>query len=197
MDSQRYQIKLYVQDPAAFELEPFMGIFHGWIQNGTLEDELTIDVADYSHVPGGPGVVLIGHGTDYYIDYEGGRPGLLYSRKRNLEGDVRQHLADAFRRTVRAARLIEGEESLGDTVRFGTGEIVVRIPDRLHAPNTERTFEAFRPELERFLERLYAGGRFEVTREGDERRPFTVRVRADDGPDLETAAARIEASKAA
>ena len=41
-----------------------------------------IDVANYAHVPKGPGVALIGHGTDYFIDEGEGRLGLLYNRKR-------------------------------------------------------------------------------------------------------------------
>ena len=65
-----------------------------------------IDVANYAHVPKGPGVVLIGHGSDYFIDEGEGRLGLLHSRKRGAP-DAGDRLADAFRRTLHAASLLE------------------------------------------------------------------------------------------
>lgn len=177
MDSQRVQLKLFASDPEAVELEPFVPLFHRWIQNGTLPDELMIDVADYSHVHQGPGIVLIGHGSDYHLDIGEDRPGLLFSRKRGLEGDARTRLEDAFRRALRAAQLVEQDEQLGGKVRFGSRELLLRIPDRLHAPNEDETFEEVRPELERLLDRLFGQGAYTLEREGDARRPFTVRIR--------------------
>ena len=41
------------------DLEPLIPIFHGWIQD-QVSEELLLDVADYRHVPAGPGVMLIG-----------------------------------------------------------------------------------------------------------------------------------------
>jgi hypothetical protein len=39
-------------------LEP---LFHEWIRTDRLPDETFIDVADYSHLKDGPGVVLVAH----------------------------------------------------------------------------------------------------------------------------------------
>ena len=49
------------------ELEEFIPVFHDWIQTQQLA-ELLIDVADYRHVPHGPGVVLVAHDAHYAMD---------------------------------------------------------------------------------------------------------------------------------
>jgi hypothetical protein len=190
MASERFQVKLYARDPSAVQLERFVPIFHQWIRDDVL-DELMIDVADYAHVHEGPGVVLVGHGSDYYIDLGEGRPGLLYSRKRELEGDGAVRLTDALVRALRACRLLQDDPEAGG-VQFATDEILLRIPDRLHAPNTDDTFAALRPELEGVLERFLGDTAFTLEREGDSRRPFTVRVRCPGAPGVAELAARVQ-----
>ncbi|MFW6050227.1 MAG: hypothetical protein ACODAU_03575 [Myxococcota bacterium] len=189
MASERVQVKLYARDPSAVELEKFVPVFHRWIRDGLL-DEPVIDVADYQHVHEGPGILLVGHGSDYYLETRENRPGLLYSRKRGFEGDGPARLADAFHRALKACRLLEQDDSLPG-LEFGTGELLVRIPDRLNAPNTDETFEALRPELEEVLGRFLGGTAFTAEREGTEREPFTVRIRAEGAPDVETLLSRL------
>lgn len=191
MNTERVQVKLFASDPDAVELEPFVPVFHRWIQQGTLSDELMIDVADYSHVQEGPGIALIGHGSDYFMDIGEDRPGLLYSRKRDFEGDLSARLEDAFRRALRAAKLLEDDRDLDGKLRFGTRELLVRIPDRLNAPNEDATLEALRPHLERLLERLLGEASWTFEREGDTRRPFTVRVRTDTDASPDTLLSRL------
>jgi hypothetical protein len=41
-------------------------IYHHWIQNHSIPDHLLIDVADYEHVPEGPGTVLVAHEANIY-----------------------------------------------------------------------------------------------------------------------------------
>src|SRR5216683_2708414 len=65
MQLQHVNVKLLVQNPAEASLEPLIPVFHSWIENRAEDDELLIDVADYIHVPAGPGVVLIGHEGNY------------------------------------------------------------------------------------------------------------------------------------
>jgi len=52
-------------------LERAIPVFHRWIQERSL-DELMVDVADYTHVPDGPGVVLVCHDAIYSLDTGGG-----------------------------------------------------------------------------------------------------------------------------
>lgn len=145
-EAERVQVKIFVdgESPDATELIP---VFHRWIRDAVIDDELIIDVADYSHVHHGPGVVLIGHQSDLYFDLGEGRPGLLYSLKRELGGDsLAGRLALAFARVLRAAELLEKEE--GITLRFKRDEALVRVPDRLHAPNDDASYDALAPTLE-------------------------------------------------
>jgi hypothetical protein len=150
-------------------------VFHGWIKDKAL-DELLIDVVDYGHVHHGPGVLLVGHASDYYIDLGEGRPGLLYSRKRDALDDPRERILDAFRRALVACAKLESEPSLKPPVRFLGNELLFRLNDRLSAPNTDATFQHVEPALREALDRLYAGAPYALKREGAERELFTVRV---------------------
>ena len=98
MDTVKYELKLFVEDASGVDLEEFIPIFHHWIQTQELE-ELLIDVADYRHVPHGPGVVLITHDAHYAMDLADGRLGLLYSRRRETHPclGVIQSVADRLR----------------------------------------------------------------------------------------------------
>ncbi len=86
-------------------------MFNTWIQKHALE-ELLIDVADYLHVPNGPGLLLIGHEADYSLDNRAGRLGLLYNRKKQLEGTTQEKLAQAARAVLTAAQILEKENGL-------------------------------------------------------------------------------------
>lgn len=179
MDASKLQLKLFVERNGHHpEAEAFIPVFHRWIKDHVLS-ELVIDVANYAHVPKGPGVVLIGHTGDYYLDDAGGRFGLLYSRKRGLGGATFEaRLEDLFRRALHAAVLLEKEpaSSSGETrLRFATNELLFRINDRLAGPANDDTFAAVRPALEAVARRLFDGA-FELTRVGDARELFGVKL---------------------
>ncbi len=88
IELQHINVKLFVRDPEKVDLEAVVPVFHSWIQ-GQIFDELLLDVADYSHVPDGPGVVLIGHEADYALDNTDGRLGVRYNRKAPWPGSNR------------------------------------------------------------------------------------------------------------
>ena len=106
--------------PNPFEPGPraVIPIFHEWIQQHRLDDELLIDVADYSHVHHGPGVLLMSHEAQYGLDQADGKLGLLYSRRRKGEGDVHVRLSAAFRAALRACHLLQEEPALDGKLRF-------------------------------------------------------------------------------
>jgi hypothetical protein len=172
MQATKFQVKLYTR-AGDIELEKLVPVFHEWIRAKKISDELLIDVADYAHVPQGPGVVLIGHQSDYYLDVADQRPGLLYSRKRGFEGDLRAGIDDAFRRALKACQLLEEESSLDLT--FSTNEALFRVQDRLRAPNADATYDAYKPALEQAAAAFF-GGAASLERVGDEREPFAVRI---------------------
>lgn len=182
MKAEKLQIKIFTDSAGApIPVANFIPVFHGWIKRHALDD-LLIDVANYAHVPHGPGVGVIGHGSDYFMDSTGQRLGLLYSRKRQAP-PAAERLGDAFRRTLRAAQMLEADVTFGGKLRFRTDEYLFRINDRLLAPNSDDTLAALRPELESFGERLF-GAPATIERAGDARELFTLRIRASSRPTL-------------
>jgi hypothetical protein len=173
MDAQRLQLKIYVTPDSARAVDPeaFIGVFHRWIKERVLA-ELLVDVANYLHVPKGPGVVLIGHGADYFMDQGEGRLGLLYNRKRAGPPPA-DRMTDLVRRTLHAALLLEREPAFGGKLRFASSEMLFRVNDRLAAPNRDATFEALKPELEALGRRVFAS-RFELARAGAAKDLFSV-----------------------
>ena len=134
MNPSRVACKFFVHpDPTApVELHPFIGLFHRFIQEAAVPG-LLIDVADYAHVPEGPGVLLVGHDVDYGLDLAGGRAGLLTTRKR-LEGAP---LAASLRSALEwGLRTVEAIESAASTVlRIDPRAVTIQVVDRLAGPN--------------------------------------------------------------
>lgn len=173
-DLYRFGLKIFLDDGEDLPLNEFVPLFHRWIQTAAL-DGLWIDVADYSHVPRGPGVLLIGHEANLGLDETGGRRGLLVSWKQPLEGTLAQRLLLASRVLLRAAHRLEEEPNLA--VRFRTNELEIVFNDRLRAPNDEDTFSRLRPEIEAFLTEIFGPSPLSLERERDLRERLTVRAR--------------------
>jgi rhodanese-related sulfurtransferase len=158
------------------DLHPFLGIFHRMIQRKSVPG-LLIDVADYAHVPDGPGIVLIGHEADYGIDLAGGRAGLLTTRKR-LRG---VSLADALRVTLQSAlaavSALEAEPEV--KLRFALNGFELHILDRLAAENSDAGLAGAKRELEPLLAALYGRDvRVERASADDPRRPLVLHIEA-------------------
>ncbi len=192
MEARRLKLKVFAEEPVGIDLESLVPVFHDWIRVDRLRETL-IDVADYRHVPNGPGVVLIGHGSDYYLDQGEGRLGLLYSQKRLAPRDPDERLLDVFRRALNACRLLEMEPALGGRLRFRTNELLFQIPDRLGHPNTAEAFASIRPELEAFLSRLYAGS-VTLVQHGRAREQLGMAIHAESAPSLDVLLGRLGAA---
>ncbi len=172
----RIGAKLYAENPEVIRLEAYVPIFHGWIQRRML-DGVPIDVADYAHVPDGPGVMLIGHEADRSLDLGEGRPGIVYQRKRDGGGELEDRVAAAIEAADRTATEIENDPA-ADGVRFGRNEILIRINDRLAAPNDDATLDALRPAIEAALAMVRPGRSATIERTTDDPKgPLGVRVR--------------------
>lgn len=179
MTPQRIAVKFFAApDPgAALELHPFIGIFHRFIQKGALPG-LLLDVADYAHVPEGPGVILIGHEVDYGIDLAGGRAGLLTTRKRLGRTPLPDALRDTLRRALAALAAIEAEPEA--KLRFAAQAFQLDLQDRLAAPNSEAGFTAVQREIAPLCDALYGAGAWRAERASaaDPRRPLGLSVAA-------------------
>src|SRR5271154_4836396 len=105
---QHVNVKLLAQDPEDVDLEPLIPVFHRWIREHVF-DELLLDVADYRHVPAGPGVVLIGHQANYSVDDTDDRLGVRYNRKAEVDGGNQKALRQAMRASLIACQRLEAE----------------------------------------------------------------------------------------
>lgn len=173
---QHVRVKIFARQPAAIDLGEAIPIFHRWIQE-KLCPELLIDVADYRHVPAGPGVMLIGHQGNYSLDQTKNRLGLLYSRKQ-AGGEAQENLKQAFEAAVAAGRRLEEEPAFAGKLRFDYGDCEFSINDRLLAPNREESYRALEPEFERFFNALWGPGRYSTERAADPRELFRIAVRS-------------------
>ncbi len=173
MSANKIQVK-FLFEAQTVDWSAFIPVFQRWIQEQVLAG-LLIDVADYKHVPYGPGILLVGHEMDYAIDSNDGRIGFLASRKREWPNDdLAQRLQLTLRQAAEAAQLLAAEPTLN--VSFVPQELLISLVDRLHYPNTTATFTAVAPTVQTVLTEL-AGGLAELVRANDdERRPFTIQA---------------------
>jgi len=182
MKSEKLQVKFFAKPNAAFDIEVVVPVFHRFIREHAF-DELMIDVADYKHVKNGPGIALIGDANDYFLDEGEGRPGLLFSRKRHgagPEGRVRE----AFARALKACTLLEAAPELGGKLTFATDEVLLRLPDRLHAPNDDAGFAEAARDVSPLLDKLYGAGAYSIARGAAAPEPLSLRVKAKAAPAL-------------
>ena len=189
---QKFCIKFYVADPGAVALSEFIPVFHKWIQFKRIGG-LLIDVADYSHVPEGPGVVLIGHEADYFMDTAEGPLGLLYNWKRGLEDSNAGRLRAALIAALTACRTLEKDPTLKKKGLTFQGQALRFIMnDRLHGPNSDQTLAAIRPDLDAILDTLYPGQSPELARDtADPRSRFTVDIKTSEAVDVSTLLERL------
>jgi hypothetical protein len=125
-------------------------IFHRWIREKAAP-ELLIDVADYAHVPAGPGVMVIGHEAHYSVDNRTDRLGLLYNRRAGLDGTTRERIEQAYDAALHAARKLENEPELNGSLRFDEQDVEIWANDRMLAPHDPETVGLFKAEVEAFL----------------------------------------------
>jgi hypothetical protein len=190
MDLHKFGIKFFAADGEGIDILKLIPIYHRWIQQKALED-LLIDVADYSHVPAGPGVMLIAHEGNYALDETGHERGVVYYSKQRLTGELPERLAQVARKALQAAELMSTNAELGGALKVPGNRLQFFANDRLAAPNTDAAYAELEPALRAFLDRLYAGARYTLTREVDSKERLSVRVQADGEVALGTLRARL------
>lgn len=181
MDATKIWLKLYASAPLP-DGPVFIAVLHDFIRRQEL-DELMVDVVDYGHVQDGPRVLFVGHEGNYAIDHGEGRPGLAYQRKRARttgDGSFAASLVDSLRRTLDIAARLQKEATLA-SFQLGTGEIVLRIADRLRAPNTASSFELVKADLEAAARQLWGDGATVTYEPGDGAGLFAARLHAPAG----------------
>ncbi|MGB6429498.1 MAG: hypothetical protein WBF06_02855, partial [Candidatus Acidiferrales bacterium] len=132
MELQHVNVKLFIEKPGEVDLAALIPVFQKWIE-GQIFGGLLLDIADYSHLHAGPGVVLIGFDGDYSVDNTNNRLGVRYNRKAVLGGSNQNRLEQAMRAALSAFARLEAESRLEGKLRFDGREIEVFINDRLLA----------------------------------------------------------------
>jgi hypothetical protein len=177
MELQHVNVKLFARDSGDLHLGAMIPIFQQWIEGQVFED-LLLDIADYSHVHAGPGVVLIGLRGDYSVDNTDNRLGVRYNRKAVLDGSNQDRLTQAARAALLAFQRLEAEPRLEGKLRFNGDGIEVFVNDRLLAPNSEETRKAAEPDLLALFEKLFGGPVVLSQRNKDPRRLFSVTAKS-------------------
>ncbi|HEU0138749.1 MAG TPA: hypothetical protein VFQ79_03525 [Bryobacteraceae bacterium] len=177
MEIEHVNIKIFAKEPVEADLAGAIPMFHRWIQE-SVTPELLVDVADYRHVPSGPGVLLVGHEANYSLDLGGNRLGLLYNRKTAFPGDAVEKFKQAYDAAVQACALIEVDPAFQGKLKFDLKHFELIVNDRLLAPNTGETWEALKPEIEKFCQ-SQLGDAFGLRHEGGPRERFRVEIEAD------------------
>jgi hypothetical protein len=175
MELQHINVKIPVEGDLKVDPARFIEVFHRWVAEHVMS-ELLIDVADYRHVPAGPGVLVIGLEADYAMDNTDNVWGLRYNRKSPLEGTNASRFAQALRSAAKAAASLESEFGSEGPLEFSRKTFDVFINDRALAPNTGETWAKFQPEFSAFLQEFLGHGEFQLKHNGDPRQRFGVTV---------------------
>lgn len=171
MSLQHVNVKIFIDGDLKIKIEDLVKLFHRWVSEQSMP-EMLIDVADYMHVPDGPGIVLVGHEADYSLDFTRGRAGLRYNYKAEREGSSQENLRHAFDNAAQAcARL----ESALPELKFDRKQLEVFINDRAIAPNSAESREKFADEFTRFATEIGAGEP-KIEFESDPRRLFGAQI---------------------
>lgn len=176
MELQKIAIKVFTEK-ASIPLSDFIDVFHGWIQ---AADGVYHDVADYSHMQAGPGVVLVANNANVAIDETGHRQGLLFTQKAPVNGSNGEVIRAALRAALENCRKLEDDSKLKGEMKFSGQEIWIAINDRLYGPNTEGAFAELKPEVESAARALFAGKAFTIQRDSDPRKRLNVTVKAEE-----------------
>ena len=177
---QHVNVKFFLQDADAIDLEKAIHVFHSWIQDQRLDD-LLIDVADYRHVPSGPGVILIGHNAQYSFDNAEGQLGVLYNRKTPMETSGAELIASSLRAALHICRLLMKEESFRGKIKFAKNKLQFIVNDRLLAPNNEETYERLLPQFAAALVKVFGQRDYQFSRASDFRKRLTIVAIAPQG----------------
>lgn len=178
MDINRFCVKFYARPEAAIDEAVFIEVFHEWIRRRKLAGIL-IDVADYRHVPDGPGVMLITHEINYSMDHTDGRFGLLAERKLGEGDDHLTRIVELVRSTAAFGALLESDRRVRGKLSLEGGLFHYMSNDRLLAPNNSESFARIQPDLAAAAAVVYPGQNVSISHlANDPRDRLTVVVEA-------------------
>ncbi len=155
-DLQRFDIKILAEKGRDIPPIEFVPVLQKWIQRHDIEGVL-IDVANYSHVHNGAGVILIGHESNVSIDYAEGGMGLLQRRRQPLEGAFVERCEAVLKSALAACELLENDEAFAGRLKFSRSHMLFIANDRLAAPNHAPAQDALRRDVEAAFSKVLGG----------------------------------------
>ena len=175
MKLQKFGVKLFLDTNGSFDLKDFIPVFHNWIQDKVIYDHLLIDVADYSHIPDGPGIMLIAHEGHFSLDQESYKPGIMYMRKTDIDGDFKQRFVQVLTTTIQAANCLRNN-NINKKINFINNSFRFIANDRLFANNTIENQTLYQDKIQNVLAEVYPESRveYEDLSGENERLAFTV-----------------------
>jgi hypothetical protein len=188
MELQKLNVKIFTEQPNSVPLTDFINVFHGWIQNS---DGVYHDVADYSHMQAGPGIVLVANDSYVSIDESGNRRGLVFSQKARLAGSNQMKLRAVLRAVLENCRKLEAEPALRGKLRFAANEAVISLNDRLLGANAQESFDAIKGDVESVAAQLFGGAAVSVARDADPRQRLNVHIKTSAAVELSKALANL------
>jgi len=192
-DLQKINVKFGIDAPADADWDALLNIFSRWRLE---EGEEILDLADYSHVPEAPSIILVSKRWQLGVDFSRGTgedradgwAGLLYASRKGLEGDLGARLRSVLVSALEKFQRLAGEKEFPRGVTILYGELDIAFNDRLLVPNNDEMDALVRPTAEEVLAALYGDEGYSVEREDDPGRRLAYCARAA-GPVLEPAAA--------
>lgn len=194
MELQKINVKFFIEQGNDIPLTDYIEIFHSWIQ---ASDGIYHDVADYSHMQSGPGIVLVATSANVSIDESGSRRGLLFSQKAPLTGSNQDKLRQVFHSALNYCRKLEAEPALKGKLRFAANEALVSVNDRLNGGNSPQGFDAIKDDVTAVAQQLFGGSAVSLARDQERRRPLNLHMTSSAKIDLAQALARLAGAPAA
>lgn len=174
---QHFRVKIFGQTGDGFNLGTAIPVYHRWIQQQAIP-EVLIDVADYQHVPDGPGILLVAHEGFYSLASDGA---LTYTRRTVANGTPSERIGQAFEAAAGAGAKLESEPEFANRLRFDLGRCEVSVNDRMLAPNNDETKKTLEPELRKFFDKTWGAGSYDLTWVGEPRELVTARLTKKSG----------------
>jgi len=188
MELQKLNVKIFTEQPNSVALTDFIDVLHGWIQ---ATDGVYHDVADYSHMQAGPGIVLVAKDAHVSIDESGNRRGLVFSQKARLAGSNQAKLRAALRAALENCRKLEAEPALRGKLRFAANEAVISLNDRLCGENSQQAFDSIKADVESVAAQLFGGAQVSLARDDGPRQRLNVHIKTSAAVDLSKALANL------
>ena len=204
-DLQRIQIKIAADAPAGLRLEPFLEIFARWrkethpsnalpstpLRAGGAGPAEWVDLADYAHLPRGPGIVLVGQRCNVAFDLADPGPGILYTAKKGFTGSHAERLNAAMEWCLEFSKRLIAEPEFPKDVRLRSDSLELRFNDRLETPNTHETDAELRPAVVEVLNALFGADGYDLRPFGNRADFYGFTVRAKKAEPLDALIKRL------